>query len=113
MMSLLLADLYIHEISYNISDFTFLIHDINEMANYDKLYDEEQDLLLNVLRIFGEFARTRRICLLNIEHMILPVSLKILMDDKKFKKEVRMWALIILDRSCSHKQEELAERVLK
>ena len=54
---------------------------MNEMANYDSLYPEEQDLLLYVLRIFGEFSKGAKMSELNITNGIIPICIKILIDD--------------------------------
>jgi len=57
-----------------------LISDINEMANYESLYPEEQDLLMYVLRIFGEFAKTAKMSEINTTNGIIPICIKILME---------------------------------
>ena len=112
MMSLLLQDQYIHDIVYQLSDFQFLITDISEMASYDNLYNEEQELLLYVLRIFGEFAKTSRMSENNTTNGIIPICIKIMLDEHKFKKEVRVWALVIINRGCFHQQNDIAEKIL-
>ncbi|CDW90750.1 ubiquitin carboxyl-terminal hydrolase family protein [Stylonychia lemnae] len=113
MMSLILQDQYIHDIVYQLSDFQFLISDINEMANYESLYPEEQDLLMYVLRIFGEFAKTAKMSEINTQNGIIPICIKILMDSQKFRKEVRIWALVIINRGCYHQVQEIADRIIK
>ena len=46
------------------------------------MYNEEQELLLYVLRIFGEFAKTARISEMNISNGLIPVCVRIMVDDK-------------------------------
>jgi len=41
LMSLLLADPSIHEMVFKISDFQFLIGDVDELSTYPSLYPEE------------------------------------------------------------------------
>eukprot|EP00347_Sterkiella_histriomuscorum_P004589 403359888 len=113
MMSLILQDQYIHDIVYQLSDFQFLINDINEMANYESLYAEEQDLLMYVLRIFGEFAKTAKMSEINATNGLLPICMKIVLDDQKFKKEVRIWALVIINRGCFHQVNDIGSRILQ
>lgn len=67
-----------------------------------------------VLRIFGEFSRSRMYSELNIMNGLLPICVKILADDRKFKKEVRMWALIIINRGCAQAGTDgMAERTFE
>ena len=80
-MSLLLQDEVIHEVVFQLTDFAFLIDDIKTIANYESLYDEEQDLLMYTLRIFGEFAKTAKMAENNIANGILETAMKILAAD--------------------------------
>jgi len=59
-------------------------------------------MLLYVLRIFGELAKTPEMSEHNIRNGIIPICVKIILDDEKFKKEVRIWALAILNRGAYH-----------
>ena len=86
---------------FKISDFQFLVADLEELAGYQQLYNEEQELLLYVLRIFGEFARTQKIAELNLTNGIINSCIK-LMIDEKFAKESRIWALALINRGCQH-----------
>jgi hypothetical protein len=58
--------------------------------------------LMYVLRIFGEFAKTPKMAENNTANGIIPICVKIMVDEKKFKKEVRMWAFIIINRGCAN-----------
>ena len=103
LMSLLLSDPAIHEIVFKISDLQFLVGDIDELASYPQLYTEEQELLLYVLRIFGEFSRTPRISELNLTNGILPTCVRISFDENnKYMKESRIWSLAVINRTCLH-----------
>lgn len=82
LMSLLLSDVAIHDIAFKISDFQFLVGDLDELASYPTLYNEEQELLLYVLRIFGEFSRTPRIAELNITNGLLNTCVRIAADEQ-------------------------------
>ena len=70
------------------------------MSSYESLYEEEQDLLMYVLRIFGEFAKSPKMSENNVHNGIIPICVKIMADPNKFNKEVRMWALITINRGC-------------
>jgi hypothetical protein len=59
---------------------------VEELSSYPTLYNEEQELLLYVVRIFGEFSRTPRISELNITNGIIPTCVRIMADDQKFLK---------------------------
>jgi len=61
MMSLLVSDVYIHPVITKITDFNFLIEDIRTLVHYKDIYEEEQDLLMYAIRIYGELARTAQI----------------------------------------------------
>jgi hypothetical protein len=101
LMSLILSDTAIHDIAFKISDFQFLVGDIEELSAYPTLYNEEQELLLYVLRIFGEFSRTARIAELNISNGVIPICVRIMSDEAgKFMKETRIWALATINRCC-------------
>lgn len=99
-MSLVLSDQAIHEIAFKISDFQFLVGDVEEISSYPTLYNEEQELLLYCVRIFGEFSRTARISELNLTNGIIPTCVRIMADDQKFQKETRIWALAVVNRGC-------------
>lgn len=74
--------------------------DVEELSSYPTLYNEEQELLLYVIRIFGEFSRNPRISEFNLTNGIIPVCVKIMTDDQKFIKETRIWALAVINRGC-------------
>jgi len=71
LMSLLVAEIAIHDMVFKITDFQFLCTDIEEMLAYPNLYPEEQDMLVSVLRIFAELSKTPRIAELNLTNSIL------------------------------------------
>jgi hypothetical protein len=84
------------------------------LASYPTLYNEEQELLLYVLRIFGEFSRTARISELNITNGIIPTCVKIMSDDSgKFIKETRIWALAIVNRGCQHTVNDINLKIMQ
>ena len=66
-----------------------------------------------VLRIFGELAKTPRMSEINISNGIIPITLNILTKRAKFKKEVQIWALVILNRGCYHRQQDIASRIMQ
>jgi hypothetical protein len=71
------------------------------------VYPEEQELLLYVVRIFGEFSRTARIAELNLTNGLLISCVRIAVDvEAKFNKETRIWALVVLNRGCQHMQND-------
>ncbi len=39
----------------------------------------------------------------NITNGVIPICIKIILDDEKFKKEVRIWALVLLNRGAYHR----------
>ncbi len=85
-----------------------MVGDAEELSAYPTLYNEEQELLLYVLRIFGEFSRTARIAELNISNGIIPTCIRIMSDESgKFMKETRIWALAILNRGCQHQVNDI------
>ena len=49
------------------------------------------------LKIFGEMSKTPKMVDNNMQNGILPMLLKILEDEDRYIKEVRIWALIILN----------------
>jgi hypothetical protein len=54
-----------------------------------------------VLRIFGEFAKSVKMAEHNISNGIIPLCIKIMMEEKKLKREVRIWALLIINRGAN------------
>lgn len=87
--------------------------DIAQMVNYESFYEEEQDLLMYVLRIFGEFAKSAKMAEINTTNGIIPICIKIISNPAKYKKEVKMWALIIINRGCSIQQAAINEKTLE
>ena len=67
------------------------------------------------LKIFGEMAKTPRSVELNMTSGLLGQAIKIIEKEDKFTKEVRIWALIILNRGCMHSAyaNEFMDRILK
>jgi hypothetical protein len=113
-MSLLLSDVAIHDIAFKISDFQFLVGDVEELSSYPSLYNEEQELLLYVLRIFGEFSRTPKISELNLANNMIPTCIKVLCDASgKFMKEVRIWALAVVNRGCQHQVNDINVKTMQ
>jgi hypothetical protein len=47
------------------------------------------------IRIFGELSKTMRMSERNLSNGILPICIEVLNNVDKFKKEVRIWALIV------------------
>jgi hypothetical protein len=80
-MSLLLQDSAIHDIVFKLSNFQFLVDDVEELSSYPNLYPEETELLHYVLRIFGEFSRTPIVAEYNITNGLLNTCVKILVDE--------------------------------
>ena len=72
-------------------------------------------MLMFTLKIFGEMAKTPKSVEFNLTSGLLGLTLKIIEQEDKFNKEVRMWALIILNRGCMHSEiaHEFLDRVLK
>ena len=53
------------------------------------------------MRIFGEFSRTPKIAELNLTNNLIPTCIKVASDASgKFMKEVRIWALAVINRGC-------------
>jgi hypothetical protein len=111
-MSLLLRDRLIHDLVYNISDFQFLIHDANEMIGLPQLYKEEQDILLYLINIFCEFSKTPNIAQNFTTNGIITLAFAVMMDENKYKKELRLSAVILIDRSCSLVSGPVADYVI-
>lgn len=108
LMSLLLSDISCHETVYKISTFQFLIGDCDELSLYPSLYQEEQELLCYVLRMFGEYARTQIISEFNLTNGLYTTCLRIISEPTvKFAKETRIWALTIINRGCQHTLSEV------
>jgi hypothetical protein len=90
-----------------------LVGDVEELSSYPTLYNEEQELLLYVLRIFGEFSRTARIAELNVTNGIIPICIRIMCDEAgKFMKETRIWALAVINRGSQHLVNDINVKTL-
>lgn len=114
LMSLLLSDISCHETMFVISNLQFLIGDVDELSLYPSLYAEEQELLLYVLRVFGEFARTQKVSDYNLTNGLLTTCLRIISEPSvKFAKETRIWALTIINRGCQHTLNELNTKTMQ
>ena len=70
--------------------------------DYEKLYPDEQNSLMFILRIFGECAQNAKFAALNQHNKLPQLCIELMVQDDKFSKEVRLWALIIINRSVSH-----------
>ena len=113
LMSLILQDNSIHDMVFKLSDFQFLVGDIDELSTYPSLYPEEAELLLYVLRIFGELAKSPRIAELNLTNGVLVTSARILTDTtEKFSKETKIWALTIINRCCLLSENDIRVKTL-
>lgn len=77
-MSYLVSDMGIHEMVSNLTDFSFLISDLQSVVDYESLYPEEQNLLMYTLRIFGELSKSPKMIERNMTNGILPLTLVIL-----------------------------------
>ena len=44
---------------------------------------------------------------------VIPICVKILMDDQKYKKEVRIWALVTLNRGSFHISNNIGDKMIK
>ena len=85
------------------------------MLGFEELFLEEQSLLMFSLKIFGEMSKTPKMVDNNMQNGLLPLLLRILEDEDRYSKEVRVWALIILNRGCMHHglAHEFLDRLLK
>ena len=52
-------------------------------------------MLMYTIRIFGELAKSMRMSERNISNGMIPIIIELLVNPNKFKKEIRMWALIV------------------
>lgn len=114
LMSLLLTDSAIHDIVLKISDFQFLVGDIEELASYPSLYTEEREILLYAIRIIGEFSRHPKIAEMNITNGMLPCCIKVLSEPTaKFDKEIRLWAFATINRGCQHQANDINVKTIQ
>jgi len=70
---------------------------------------------MQTLKIFGDLSKTARMVEMNMTNGMIPLALSILEKDTKYNVEVRIWALIILNRGTMHTKyaHEFLDRVLK
>ena len=70
---------------------------------------------MHTLKIFGELSKTPKSAETNMTSGLLPLVLRLLEEEDKFSKEVRIWALIIVNRGCMHTgiAHEFLDRVMK
>lgn len=115
LFSYLSNDIQIHEKVTQQTKFNFLLSDIQEILDFEQLYPQEQNVLMHVLKIFGEMSKTPEMVEANVSNGIIPMLLRILEEDVKFPKECRIWAFIIINRGCMHAEFAPAflEKVLK
>ena len=114
-MSYLANDIEIHEIVNSTTDFAFLLSDIQQVLDYESLYPQEQNLLMYSLKIFGEMSKSPKMVESVMTNGLIALTLRILEEDSKFSKEVRIWALIIINRGTMHSglAHEFLDRTLK
>ena len=104
LMSQLLSDIEIHDIVQEMTDFNFLLSELQSIVNpsYDEPDEDEHRLLLSALKIFGGLSKTPKMVERNMTNGIMPLILKIVDNDNVYSDEERIWALIIVNRGCMH-----------